>query len=82
VLSGQLPFAAARVAGAQTPPAAGCRVAGRVLSGTDPLPGAAVVVMTGTTVKAATSSGPDGKFTILFGPNATYHVSAELTAFT
>jgi hypothetical protein len=33
-------------------------------------------------VKVATSTGVDGKFTILFGPNATYHVTAELMAFT
>ena len=65
----------------QASPPAGCRVSGRVLGGTAPLPGAAVVVSAGGKVKAATSSGPDGTFTILFGPNATYHVSVELTAF-
>ncbi len=67
----------------QNPPSApaGCRVTGRVEAGSQPLPGAAVVVSIGETVKAATSSGPDGTFTILFGPNATYRVSVELTAF-
>jgi hypothetical protein len=32
-------------------------------------------------VKAATSTDIDGKYTILFAPNATYHVSADLVAF-
>src|SRR5262249_23974866 len=63
------------------PAPTGCRVTGRVLSGTTPLPGAAIVVRVGDAVKAATSTDAEGKFTILFGPNATYHVSAELMAF-
>ena len=46
-----------------------------------PLPGAAVVVQVGDAVKAATSTDADGKFTIAFSPNATYHIAAELTAF-
>ncbi len=87
VISGQFPIAAtARLSGQEPPtqpgPPAGCRVTGRVLSGAEPLPGAAVVVSSGGNVKAATSTGVDGRFTILFGPNATYHVIAELTAFT
>ena len=47
-----------------------------------PLPGASVVVQVGDAVKAATSTDADGKFTITFSPNATYHIAAELTAFT
>src|SRR5439155_26603527 len=58
-----------------------CRVEGRVTSGSAPLPGASVVVHVGDVLKAATSTDIDGKYTILFAPNATYHVSAELTAF-
>ena len=63
------------------PSPAGCRVTGRALSGTAPLPGVAIVVRVGDAVKAATSTDTEGKFTILFGPSATYHVSAELMAF-
>jgi hypothetical protein len=58
-----------------------CRVDGRVSSGTLPLPGATIVVQVGSTVKAATSTDADGKFTIVFTPNATYRLSADLTAF-
>jgi len=46
------------------------------------VPGASVVVHVGDVLKAATSTDIDGKFTILFTPNATYNVSAELTSFT
>ena len=58
-----------------------CRVEGHVKSGNVPLPGASVVVQVGDTVKAATSTDADGKFTIAFSPNATYRIVAELTAF-
>ena len=64
------------------PSAARCRVEGHVTSGNLPLPGASVVVQVGDAVKAATSTDADGKFTIAFSPNATYHLAAELTAFT
>ena len=70
-------------ASASQPPqparAAGSRGTSR--SGNVPLPGASVVVQVGDAVKAATSTDADGKFTIVFSPNATYHISAELTAF-
>ncbi|HKW01734.1 MAG TPA: hypothetical protein VJN96_18035, partial [Vicinamibacterales bacterium] len=87
---GQLPIAAAgRRQDPASPPQAtparpaptGCRVTGRALSGTTALPGVAIVVHVGEAVKAATSTDAEGKFTILFGPSATYHVSAELMAF-
>src|SRR5262249_31672938 len=87
---GQLPIAAAArgqdpaTAAQTTPPRpspTGCRVTGRALSGTTPPPRAAIVARVGEAVKAATSTDAEGKFTILFGPNATYHVSAELMAF-
>jgi hypothetical protein len=82
-------FAAASAgvsAGPQTAPAAApsgptCRVVGRVTSGREPLPGVSIVVHTGDTLKAATSTDLDGRYTILFSPNATYRVTAELTAF-
>ena len=82
VMFGQFPVAATSPRSRQEPAPAGCRVTGRVLVGAEPLPGAAVVVSAAGTVKVATSTGVDGKFTILFGPNATYHVTAELMAFT
>jgi len=75
----------ASAGGAQTPspqPAGTtCRVEGRVTSGRDGLPGASVVVHVGDLLKAATSTDIDGRYTIIFSPNATYHLSAELTAF-
>jgi trimeric autotransporter adhesin len=85
---GQLPILAegrsqapAPQAQAARPSPAGCRVTGRVVSGTSPLPGVSIVVRVGEAIKAATSTDSDGKFTIIFGPNATYHVTAELMAF-
>ncbi len=62
--------------------AATCRVEGRVTSGRDPLPGVAITVRAGDALKAATSTDVDGKYTILFAPNATYRLTADLTAFT
>jgi hypothetical protein len=59
-----------------------CRVEGHVTSGREQLPGATVVVHVGDALKAATSTDVDGKFTIIFAPNATYSLTAELTAFT
>src|SRR5215475_3118934 len=89
-----LAFATAGVVGAsaggaptQTPspqqPAgdATCRVEGRVTSGSDGLPGASVVVHVEGVLKAATSTDIEGRYTIIFSPGATYHLTAELTAF-
>jgi hypothetical protein len=58
-----------------------CRVEGRITRGRDALPGASVIVRVGGALKAATSTDIDGRYTIVFSPNATYHLSAELTAF-
>src|SRR5215831_12719495 len=78
----------ASAGGAQTPAPtpqptgdATCRVEGRVTSGSDGLPGASVVVHVGGLLKAATSTDLDGRYTIIFSPGATYHLTAELTAF-
>jgi hypothetical protein len=76
-------------AGAQEPratlsppsPAPRCRVSGRVTSGNIPLPGVSVVVHLAGVVKGATSTDVDGTFTILFTPDAAYHLSADLTGF-
>jgi len=58
-----------------------CRVSGRALSGAAPLPGVSVMVKSAGTVKAATSTDPDGTYRVAltFG---TYDLSAELTGFT
>jgi trimeric autotransporter adhesin len=79
------------LAGAQAPQPSGpsqpaqtgarCRVEGHVRSGSVPLPGASIVVEVGDALKATTSTDVDGKYTIAFSPNATYHISADLTAF-
>src|SRR5215467_13194809 len=78
----------ASAGGAQTPAPtpqptgdATCRVEGRVTSGSDGLPGASVVVHVGGALKAATSTDIEGRYTIIFSPGATYHLTAELTAF-
>jgi hypothetical protein len=88
-----LAFATAGVVGAsagggQTPTPAPqltaestCRVEGRITSGREGLPGASVVVRVGGVLKAATSTDIDGRYTIIFSPGATYHLTAELTAF-
>ena len=69
-------------AGPPTQPGSRCRVEGHVTSGQGVLPGASVVVHEGDALKAATSTDVDGKYAIVFAPNATYRVSADLTAFT
>jgi len=66
---------------AQTQAGAVCRVEGRITSGRNALPGASVIVRVNGVLKAATSTDIDGRYTIVFSPNATYHLSAELTAF-
>src|SRR5262245_57485821 len=58
-----------------------CRVTGRVVSGGVPLPGVSIVVRGDGVVKAATSTDLDGTYTILFGPDAAYDVSADLPGF-
>ena len=61
-----------------------CRVEGHITSGRDALPGVSVIAhadAAGDILKAATSTDTDGNFSILFAPNATYRLTAELTAF-
>jgi hypothetical protein len=57
-------------------------VDGRVTSGTAALPGVSIVAQVGDSVKATTSTDLDGKYTIAFSPDATYHISADFTGFT
>jgi hypothetical protein len=45
------------------------------------LPGVAVLIKTGDKLKAATSTDLEGKVLMLFDPNSSYHLSAQLTAF-
>ena len=70
----------------QPPTAARCRVDGRVTSGGTPLPGVAIVVQVGDAIRGTTSTDLDGRYTIAFTAafpaGATYHISADLTAFT
>src|SRR3954468_8707277 len=58
-----------------------CRISGRAVSGTQPLPGVSVLVRSSGAVKTATSSEPDGTYRLLL-PEGTYDVAAELTGFT
>jgi hypothetical protein len=65
---------------APAPPQTRCRVTGTVTSGTQPLPGVAIIIKTGTRL-VDTSTDLEGKFVVLFDPNSTYHLSAQMTAF-
>src|SRR5262245_12111646 len=58
-----------------------CRITGRALSGSAPLPGVSVLVKSAGAVKTATSTDPDGTYRVAltFG---TYDLAAELTGFT
>lgn len=69
------------ILGAPQTPAGSCVITGRAAAGTTPLPGVAIVAKAGTAVKAATSSDIDGTYKIIVPAGATYHLSAELTAF-
>ena len=61
--------------------AATCRVSGRAIGGTVPLPGVSVLVKSGDAVRAATSTDPDGTYHLGL-PAGTYELTAELTGFT
>src|SRR5262245_13251114 len=59
----------------------GCRLTGRALSSSRPLPGVSLVAMAAETIKGATSSDLDGSFSLVVPPASTYRVKAELTGF-
>ena len=61
--------------------AGACRVSGRAVSGTTPLPGVSVLIRTGEVVKTATSTDPDGTYHVAL-PAGSYEVAADLTGFT
>src|SRR5437899_9367018 len=69
------------VSSAPAPTASRCRISGRITSANAPLPGVSVVVHVGDSVRAATSTAVDGTYTILFTPNAAYHLSADFSGF-
>src|SRR5262249_9953394 len=64
----------------QAPAHAACRVTGHATSGQQPLPGVAISIKSGTTLKAATSTDQDGSFSISLTPGQ-YTIGAELTGF-
>ena len=63
----------------QTAPGS-CRISGRVLSGSTPLPGVSIVAGTTDAVKAATSSDPDGTYRLPLIAGS-YTLTAELMGF-
>ena len=69
------------LAARQAPGTGGCRISGRATSGATPLPGVAIAVKTGDTVRIATSTEMDGGYTVMLPPGE-YTLSGELTGFT
>src|SRR5947208_3059658 len=69
------------VAADQSESPAACRLTGRATSAGMALPGVSVVARIGDALKAATSTEPDGTYTLSL-PAGAYHLSAELTGFT
>jgi hypothetical protein len=65
----------------QGAPQGACRVTGHATAATQPLPGVAITVKAGDTVKLATSTDGDGAYAINLTPG-TYTITAELTGFT
>ena len=63
------------------PPSAACVVSGAVSSGTSPLPGVALYLVSGAADVASSSSDLDGRFAIRIPAPGTYTVRAELTGF-
>ncbi len=68
------------IAAVQAQPDTRCRIEGTTKSGSLPLPGVAIVVKSGNTAAAATSSEGSGRFQITVAPG-TYRLTAELTGF-
>jgi trimeric autotransporter adhesin len=60
---------------------AGCQVSGKAASANRPLPGVSIVARDGDTVKAATSTEPDGTYRMPLAPG-TYVITAEFSGFT
>src|SRR5262249_37537505 len=64
----------------QAPAQGTCRVTGHATSAQQPLPGVAISIKSGTTLKAATSTDQDGSYGITLTPGQ-YTVTADLTGF-
>ena len=58
-----------------------CRISGRAVSGTLPLPGVSILVRSGGDIKTATSTDPDGSYRLSL-VEGVYQLAAELTGFT
>lgn len=65
----------------QGTPQGACRISGHATAATQPLPGVAITVKAGDTVKLETSTDGDGGYAINLTPG-TYTITAELTGFT
>ena len=68
------------VAAGQAGARGACRIEGRISSGSIPLPGVAIVLATGDTTLAATSTEPDGSFQMAVS-GGTFRLQAELSGF-
>ncbi|OFW23587.1 MAG: hypothetical protein A3G21_06575 [Acidobacteria bacterium RIFCSPLOWO2_12_FULL_66_21] len=83
VLGGGVAFAFAvmlPVDAQQAASAGGCRIGGKAASGTTPIPGVSVVIQSGATVTAVTSTDPDGTYHVSVPPGS-YSFIASLTGF-
>ncbi len=58
-----------------------CRISGRAISGSTPLPGVSIVALADGKVAVASSSETDGTYQLTVAPGA-YQLKAELTGFT
>jgi trimeric autotransporter adhesin len=72
-----IPFDADALQGSQP---GTCRIAGHIASGTVPLPGVAIAVKSGQTLRIATSTEADGGYAVNLLPGQ-YTITAELTGF-
>src|SRR5262245_50049467 len=58
-----------------------CRVDGRVRSAGIPLPGVSLLVQSGDSLRAVTSTDTSGSYSLTVPPDSTTHLVADLTAF-
>jgi hypothetical protein len=64
----------------QAPATAVCTISGTITGLGGPLPGVSITVRRDDTVRSASSTDTDGRFRLTL-PEATYHLTAELTGF-
>src|SRR5690242_8764865 len=65
----------------QAPAQGACRITGHATSASQPLPGVAIAVKSGTALRVATSTDVDGGYGVNLAPGQ-YTLTAELTGFT